>query len=127
MLGKKVAVLLCVLVAGALLGCSSDDDSNSCTVTPSAGTASADGKVTYTASVEGNGSVASVVYTADAKPVTVKSPSLPFMVTVDVKADEPIGLTVTGSASGGGKVVAGYAFVDAAGSDPVVTNAECSH
>ena len=57
--------------------------------------------------------------------VTVSKPSLPFEVTIDVKEDDPIGISVTGSASNGGKLTATYAFVDSGGIDPVETSAEC--
>jgi hypothetical protein len=122
---KMIALLLAALYSPALLGCSSDDDSNACTVAPPSDTASADGKVTYTASVTGNGSVDVIEYKTSSGSETVKKPSLPFTVTIDVKENDPIGITVTGSASNGGKVIAAYGFLDSAGIDPVETSAEC--
>ncbi|HYQ41362.1 MAG TPA: hypothetical protein VER11_05335 [Polyangiaceae bacterium] len=127
MLGKILVSLSLTLVSSALLGCSSDEPSSACTVTLPTDTVSADGHVTYSASVVGTGSIDSVEYAADSKLVTVKGPTLPFMVTIDVKANDPISIKAVGSAANGDKVVASYAFVDAAGGDPIVTDAECSH
>lgn len=126
----NVFVVAAVALLGStlLFGCSSDEDAaTACTVSLPNDIASVDGRVTYSASVMGNGSVDSVEYTADSKPVSVTKPSLPFAVTIDVKEDDPIGITVKGSASNGGKVIAAYEFVDSAGGDPVQTSAECGH
>ncbi|HEX2671318.1 MAG TPA: hypothetical protein VHM25_10630 [Polyangiaceae bacterium] len=123
---KLHALVLAVCGSILLLGCGSDEEaSNACTAAPPSDAASADGKVTYSASVTGNGTVVSLVYQADSKAVTVNHPSLPFEVTVDVKEDDPIGISVTGSASNGGKVTAAYAFVDSGGTDPVEVSADC--
>ena len=123
----RTALFLLFTLALTTLGCSSDEDSNACALLTPSATASADGTVTYSASVQGNGSIDSLEYTSDSKPVTVKNPSLPFSVTIDVQENDPISISAVGTAANGGKVIAGYEFIDAAGSDPEQTSVECSH
>jgi hypothetical protein len=114
-----------LLLLGLSAGCSGDDEAETCAVAPVSSTASADGTVEYSVSTRGDGSVSTITYSDGTEDVTVTSPTLPFSVSVNVAEGDEIALHVKGTAKQGA-IVASYAFVDTGGTDPEVTEAECS-
>jgi hypothetical protein len=96
-----------------------------CNISTPPATASADGTVAYTATISGDATIDSVIFRTQDGPKTVSDPTPPFEMDVMVQGGLGIGITATGLAKEGGKMVVGWSFQDTAGSSPVLAYAHC--
>ncbi len=117
------ALLPVLLLAASLAGCSSND-SEQCNISTPPATASADGTVTYTASITGDATLDSVVYRTQTGPQTA-SPTPPFQTDVTVQSGLGIGITATGITKPGGNIRVTSSFLPAGGTSPTVAYATC--
>jgi hypothetical protein len=112
------------LLGCSLAGCGSSNDVQ-CNFSTAPASAPADGTITYTASITGDATFASLIYRTQDGPDTVSYPESPFKAQVMVASGLGIGITATGTAKEGGNLVVGYTFSDGTGDSPVVASAQC--
>lgn len=116
---KTISYLSATLLAVVLISsCHKDDDNNQGCSLDLTSTASADGIVVYSVTVaSGAGIASSVTYKGTSGDVTVKSPSLPFHVSIDKKKNDAIYIIADVTVDNGGQVLVGYAFTANGGGD----------
>jgi hypothetical protein len=118
------ALLPVLLLAACGVGCSSND-SEQCNISTPPQTASADGTVTYSASITGDATLDSVVYRTQDGPKTVGAPTSPFQIDVTVQSGLGIGITATGITKPGGNLTVTSSFLPTGGTSPTVAYAHC--
>lgn len=128
---KSKSIVIC-LVAGLLFfSCKKNNDSNNntpsheCNITLPTLMADANGSVTYTVSLQGNGKVDTLTYLGTDS-VHVNSPTLPYKVVVPVVLGTGIGMKVEGSTSGG-TITASYTFTSNGGNDSTTNSDSCGN
>ncbi|HEX6245604.1 MAG TPA: hypothetical protein VFZ61_31990 [Polyangiales bacterium] len=117
-------VALCCAVGSA---CGDGDDSEGCLLQPEQGKAEAAGTLVYAVSGSAIAQVFKVVYATPAGEKTVDNPTLPFSVSLEVPAGASMHLEVTGSASPGASIMAGYSLRTADASAGAAVSATCQH
>ncbi len=124
-----IAVIAFVTVSFAS-SCHKDNNNQpvdqSCNISTTPATLPSTQTINYTVAITGTTTVSTVTYKdasgADAK---VNNPAVPFSVSVDGLKNAPIGITVTGTAAAGGKIVAGYVY--GSSNNIVTSSVDCSH
>jgi hypothetical protein len=111
LLGGALALCGAVLTLSACGDDSGDNEPLDCGLDTGESVISGDLTVSYQVTLEGNGAVTSVTYTADAGPTTVANPSLPFSanITLDTRTAR---IEATGSVTTG-TITAQYVAVGA--------------
>ncbi len=98
----KTACAVVILVISFSCSKSSNSNTNTCTVTTGdAIPLTSNKQVAYTASVTAGATVSTISYQDSAGNTTVKNPTLPFSVSVNLKAGSTASITASGSAGNG--------------------------
>jgi hypothetical protein len=98
---KILSVIILIIIA---FSCSKSSNSNTNTCTVSTGDAiplTTAKQVSYTASVTAGATVSSIIYQDSAGNTTIKNPTLPFAVTVNLTTGATASITASGSAGNG--------------------------
>jgi hypothetical protein len=119
----SIRYLLAVLSLTLASACGDGDDTGECQLDLNDTVAGA-GTLTYDVTSSGAATIHRIVYEGASGPMTLESPSIPFKAPLQIAAGASIHLRVVGTTESGGKISAGYTYVDASG-QPVQEERSC--
>jgi hypothetical protein len=119
----SIRCLLAVLSLTLAGACGDGDDTGECQLDLTDKVSGA-GTLTYDVTSSGAATVHRIVYESASGPMTLESPTIPFKLPLQLTSGATVQLRVVGTTESGGKISAGFTYVDSSG-EPLQEERSC--